>query len=246
MGENMNNSVSKHILFLSKSVLFISIAALVILATYLIYTNPEYNHIEKIRILKKEKEIAKERGAAVKKWKYDMFSDVDVRSEKYPIVVLRTGFKVIRVDADTSLVGWKYEIVNTSPKTKYTTRVNFSIEDADGFLIKEGDGKSIVQPNGLGVVTGTITIPNADLDRLSSSGWTIALSPDWEIKEKNTKGKRYARLGKILKGNSPSWVDEEVKNKFIVMLSEKWAAISESLAPRIEKDAKDKSDENSN
>ncbi len=216
----------------SKSILFICISVFFLTISYLIYINPEYNFYEnkKLQYEKTLQEAAtrqkiNEETEKQKKWSYDSFSDVGVNDEKYPIVVLRTGYKLIKIGDEKSLVGWKYEVINTSSKNKYITSIDFELEDADGFVIASGSGSSPVQEKSYGVVQGTIKVHNSDLKRLSSSGWSISLSPSWQSKEKKVKGKRYDRLKKIIKDAAPSWVEESANSEFLAIISPKWKEI---------------------
>lgn len=221
---------------LTKGLFFLALTLTFSSAVYLMLTNPELNRPLNQEIVKLEKEVAEMQDAEPKKWSYTSFSDVAVTSEKYPIVVLRTGFKVIRVGPQKSLVGWKYEIVNTSPSTKYVPDVEFELQDEDGFDIASGRSDSIVQPESYGVITGTIEIDNIDLERLSQSSWTIQLSSNWEANEIGTMGKRYDRLKKLAQSHLPAWAKEEAKNEFIGIFSEKWKAIQAGLGLEFPKD----------
>jgi hypothetical protein len=208
---------TKGLFFLALTVTFSSVA-------YLLLTNPEFNrplHQEQAAL----DEEAEQQDAEPKKWSYSSLSDVAVTSEKYPLVVLRTGFKVIRIGPQKSLVGWKYEIVNTSPSTKYAPEVEFILQDEDGFDIAFGRSDSIVQPTSYGVITGTIEIDNIDLDRMSQSSWTVQLSSNWEVKESGTTGKRYDRLKALAQSQLPAWAREDAKNEYLGLFSDKWKAI---------------------
>jgi len=172
-------------------------------------------------------------NAALAEWNYDEFSDVDTKDEKYPIVVLRTGYKIIRFGHESSLIGWVYEIMNTSPESFYEATVTFKILDQDRFLIEEGEGKTGIRPGSYGTVQDTISVANDDLSRITNSSWTIQLSPDWMSMEKETKGKRYDRLCKIIREKTPSanlpfWAYTTIQGPLSVY-SEKWKAIQSCL-----------------
>lgn len=213
----------------TKGLFFLALAVTFSTLAYLLLTNPEFNrplHQEQAELERKE---AEQQDAEPKKWSYSSLTDVAVTSEKYPLVVLRTGFKVIRIGSQKSLVGWKYEIVNTSPSTKYTPEVEFVLQDEDGFDIAIGRSDSIVQPETYGVITGTIEIDNIDLDRLSQSSWTIQLDSNWQVKESGTTGERYERLKALAQSQLPAWAREEAKNEYLGIFSDKWKSIQAGL-----------------
>ncbi|MBY6034365.1 hypothetical protein [Marinobacter daepoensis] len=220
----------------TKGLFFLALTVTLSSAAYLLLTNPELNRPLYQDNAELEKQEAEKQDAEPKKWSYTSLSDVAVASEKYPIVVLRTGFKVIRVGPQKSLVGWKYEIVNTSPSTKYVPEVEFELQDEDGFYIASGRSDSIAQPESYGVITGTIEIDNIDLGRLSQSSWVIQLSSNWEVNEAGTAGKRYDRLKALAQSQLPAWAREEAEDEFLGVFSDKWKAIQVGLGLEFPKD----------
>ncbi len=240
----------EEIFILAKVILTVTMAFLVLVAGYLLYTNPRFN--EELRKANEALDQLEQERASLqiqsvnellKQWKYDYSGDVATKEEKYPMVVLRTGFKVLRFDnEEAALVGWAYELVNTSPKQGYTANVEYSLTDFEGFEIATGNGKTIVQPEDYGFVRGIITVNNKDLPRLYSSTWTLSLSPPWTIYEDKTKGDRYSRLESVIKKLSTdmlpvafmfsrlSWMSEEVEIKRAMAKHDpKWAAIGRVL-----------------
>ncbi len=227
------------IFILAKIILTVTMVFLVLIAGHLLYTNPRFN--EELRKTNESLEQSEQERASLqiqsvneglKQWKYDYYAEVATKEEKYPIVVLRTGFKVLRFDKDTALVGWAYELVNTSPNSGYFANVGYSLTDFEEFEIATGNGATTVQPEDYGIARGTITVNNKDLPRLYSSTWKISLSPDWTIYEAKTKGDRYSRLEPFLKKLPIVWMNEEVeidRARVFAMFSPKWAAIGRAL-----------------
>lgn len=225
------------IFILAKILLTIILAFFVLMTGYLLFTNPRFNEeLQKTNEYQKKLDQESEtrqveiRNEKFKQWKYNYFDEVAIKEEKYPIVVLRTGFKVLRFDEDAALVGWAYELVNTSPNQYYTVNVEYSLTDNEDFMIATGNGETIVQPEDYTIVRGTINVNNKDLSRLYNSTWSISLSPVWTIYEDKTKGDRYSRLESIVKKIPISWMSEEVEIKrAMAIFSPKWAAIGRAL-----------------
>lgn len=205
---------------LTKAFFYISLTALTFLAAYLIYINPNLNTKEMERI-KADKELkALEQSQKSREWKYDVFSDVDItgdNAEKYPIVVMRSGFKVIKSDASTTLVGWEYDVVNVSPQTRYKVSVDYTLTDADSFKIATGSSSEFVPHGAYRTIRGTINVDNSDVERLYGSTWLIGLDPNWTVSENKTSGKKYERLVKVLPEYPPFWIQDGVKNEYWII-----------------------------
>jgi len=227
------------LLILAKILLLISIIIFLLAIGYLAYTNPNTNyelHQSNVnsQILQDalNKSTLDAANAQLKEWKYDYSSDVGISDDKYPIVVLRSGFKVLKLKSDSALVGWNYEIANTSPSSRYEVTVGYSLTDRDDFKIGTSTGTGIIQPKGYEKITGTINIGVEDLERLNSSTWTIVLNPSWSFNEKKTTGIRYERLEKFFKDIAPLWTyfkkDELIKHAKTYE-DKKWQAVSKGL-----------------
>lgn len=215
---------------LTRALFFIALTSMVGVFTYLVWVNPNANFLlyeERNRLLQDQADSDSE---ALREWNYDLLSDVAAEEDAYPIVVLRTGFKVIRSSSERSLIGWKYEIINTSPSTTYFPTVNFTLQDKDGFDIASGSGDGRVSPKAYEAIHGTISIENVDLERLSKSTWSISLTPSWQIEESSTQGFRYSRLAAMEAAVFPFWTRASVENEFLVLFSEKWAAVKSAIA----------------
>ena len=70
-----------------------------------------------------------------KEW-FHSYSDIAASDKYYPIVHLRSGHKIIKRFGDELLVGWQYELINTSKKN-YLVEITYQILDSDGFLVSE-------------------------------------------------------------------------------------------------------------
>ncbi|MFK3975105.1 hypothetical protein [Shewanella vesiculosa] len=230
---------------ITKSVMYGSISLLILIISYLVYNSPSLNHELASKAALKEKVLAKaeldkinERNTKLKEWKWFGWSDVAVDNEKYPIVILRTGFKVIKISDDNSLVGWRMDIANTSEKSRYLPSVNYSITDSDGFEISSSSETGNILAQSFGVVQGTFKVSNSDLERLSSDTWTISIG-DWGSNEQYSKGKRYERLKALVEDENkrPIWLKTYVdENPFNVYFSDKWKIIQSIVSPEPPKD----------
>ena len=232
--------VEDKILIYSKAMFYFFLSGLVCVGSYLIWANPEINYNRKIQLEINEQVGAELKLAELQKWKYDEFSDVDTKEEKYPIVVLRTGFKVLKVENEHALVGWNYEVANTSRSKKYDATVTFNLEDEDGFQIASGTGSEPIQPKSFGIISGIMKVSLTDMKRLNKSGWRIGLEPAWVLEEEGSEGSRYDRLKEIVVDSGPIWLIEylETHSEAIIVLSPKWRSIKDAIdAAKKKKDA---------
>lgn len=228
----------------TKSFFFISVSILFLVAAYLAFNSPSLNFKLAEKIATKEDAIKSikleninERNNKLKEWKWFYSTDVAVDNEKYPIVILRSGYKVLSISEKLSLVGWKMDIANTSPKSRYYPSIEYSITDTDGFEIGSSSEKGNVLAQSFGSIQGTLNIANSDLERLSLEDWTISIG-NWSTDEKNTKEKRYDRLKKMIKDENkrPFWINSAIEeNKYIGMFSEKWKQIKSIISPEAPK-----------
>jgi hypothetical protein len=228
-------------LIISKSLLLLSISVLISVFCYLLFFNPELNFVLSEKIARKAEAIKTEETEKLQQWKWFLWSDVNVSNENYPLVVLRSGFKVIKVLNDEALVGWKMDILNTSKMYSYEVEVDYSITDEDRFFIITSTERDWIKPNSFGTIKGTITVNAANLHLLKDYTWTIS-APDWKTYEKDVKTKRYERLSELIvdKKKRPYWIDETIKDKELYLLdaSDKWKIINDALS-----NAKDKKTE---
>lgn len=231
------------VLIVFKTLFIIILTAFILLLGYLAYTNPMLNH--KIKLSETNQNINKEvldgletelKYQEYKQWRYDYFSDVAANEDKYPIVVLRTGYKALKIKDESALIGWIYEIVNTSPNTRYDVTVNFKLTDKDDFEIGSSTEMSFIQAGSYKKITDTIYIDHEDLSRLSGSSWTISLTPSWDFNESDTSGSRYERLKKIINDVRPSWFysERETIKSLAEFGSDKWLAITKGMNIGIE------------
>jgi hypothetical protein len=65
------------------------------------------------------------------------YSEINAKESHYPVVVLRDGYKAIKIVADKVLMGWNYELLNTSSTVPYMITVKYNLEDGDGFIVNE-------------------------------------------------------------------------------------------------------------
>lgn len=220
--------------------MYLSAALLLLVISYLAFNSPAINYQLENKAAEEEAaaqqaELSKinERNTKLKEWTWFPFSDVDVDSEKYPIVILKSGFKVLKISDSFSLVGWKMDIVNTSIKSRYLPKVTYSITDSDGFHIGSSKQSGNISAQSFGVVQGTLEISSSDLERLSRDNWTISIG-SWSTNEQDAKGKRYERLKAIVRDENkrPSWLKNYVdENSFMPYLSEKWWIIKAVVSP---------------
>lgn len=226
-------------IIIAKSAMYISMALLLLVIAYLAFNSPTINYqlaseLAQKEIASQEIELSKvnERNTKLKEWRWFPFNDVAVNSEKYPIVILRSGFKVIKISDSSSLVGWKMDLVNTSVKSTYLTNVTYSITDSDGFHIGSSSGSGNVLAQTFGVVQGTLEVSNSDLERLSGDDWTISIG-SWSTNEQYAKGKRYDRLKAIVEDDNkrPYWLKEYVDETTYLAYFDKWKIIKSIVSP---------------
>lgn len=224
--------MNEKLLLASKSILLLCIAGTISIVSYLLFTNPELNFVLSKKIntdmeLNKAK-IAKD----LQQWQLFQFTDVNAISENYPLVVLQSGFKVIKVYDDEALVGWKVDVLNTSQNNSYKVDINYSITDEDSFIVTTSTESEWVKPEEFSTIKSTIKVNVSNLDRLKDDTWYIS-APDWEDKEKNVKTKRYERLAKIIVDDNkrPYWIDKIIEDKesFLLIVSDKWKVINTAI-----------------
>lgn len=228
------------IMLVIKSVLYLSISLFLLLSAYLLFNDfvdsiePEVLTVEASQW--KELLEFKTAKAKLKDWTWDYSSDVEVMDEKYPLVVLRSGFKVIKTSEYNALVGWRMDIVNTSKKHSYYTEAEYVITDGDGFHIESSTNKVSLPAESFGLVLGTMEIPISDLGRVVSGVWTILIS-EWETNERDSKGRRYERLAALVKDENkrPVWLRSAIEeNRYLAYLPGVWALINSIIFPATE------------
>ena len=106
----------KKIITVAKSSMYLSISILMLVVAYLAFSNPALNYILAYEAKEKERKLAEDelssvndRNAKLKEWRWFGLGDVATDSEKYPIVVMRSGFKVIKIADERVLVGWRMD-----------------------------------------------------------------------------------------------------------------------------------------
>jgi hypothetical protein len=145
-------------------------------------------------------------------WKWN-YSEIGTKENNYPIVVLKDGYKAIKLVDQKVLVGWKYELLNTSPSTNYTVSIEYKFNDKDDFLIKESSGSENVPKQQIRTIMNTTWISYEDFKRISGSSWSVSLTPGWG--DKKLKGNRFERAGNILKDKAPYWFKGRLQYLFI-------------------------------
>jgi len=188
------------------------LSALVAVVIFLLLINPEYNVLlnsenKKLRQVVKESTFDNPQPD----WKYNYWSDISA-SDSYPIVHLRSGYKVIKEKGEDLLVGWKYELVNSS-STDRTVTVYYKITDSDGFYVGTGNSSKTVPKKSYEVIKGTLFVEKDDIDRIKGSSWSISLKTVLTTKNKS-KGNRFDLAGEVLKDNGPWWLKRFVQYRF--------------------------------
>ncbi len=154
---------------ISKTLLVFSIGLLILCFIFLLISNPKYNYpLSELIELQTDKALA-EKIKKQQDWVYDQYSDIGNSSENYPIVVLRHGFKIIREEGDKVLVGWRYEVINTSPENNYTASIDFKLIDYDGFEVGSVKDSVYVKANSYAELKNTFYINRIELDRVKDS-----------------------------------------------------------------------------
>ncbi|WP_286237952.1 hypothetical protein [Neptuniibacter halophilus] len=201
---------TESIMRLSLALLFLTLAAVIGGLGYLTATDPQFNHIIRSDLDLKQQQHDRVSLELTKKWKWLAYNDVAVSDERYPMVLMRSGYKVLKVKDGKALVGWQYEVMNTSPKTNYVATISLDLTDRDGFKIAGSSKSGKVLKGSFSQIKDTIEIDSDDIDRLSNTDWTISLSGDWKASEKNTPKTRYERFVELVLNNeAPWWIYEE-------------------------------------
>lgn len=157
------------------------------------------------------------------KWHYDYSSGINTSSESYPIVFIRSGYKIIKYNSSTATYGVKYDLVNLL-KNRITVDVSFILEDIDGFTIAEKTIQDFAYERDFCTIKGTISVPTHEANRVSNLSWRITYKPQ----QKLAKGKkRLEELSAVTKDNLPwdiqSYLTYLTENKYYI--SEKWKSI---------------------
>src|SRR5208337_3757230 len=80
-----------------------------------------------------------------KSWRW-VYYELSAKENNYPFVTLRQGYKAIKLVEGKVLMGWQYELLNTSLTTNYNVTVNFDLEDIDEFIVNESSSSENVPP----------------------------------------------------------------------------------------------------
>jgi hypothetical protein len=186
----------------------LSISALIVVVIFILLVNPKYN------VLLKSRQVIKEDTFDIPQpeWRYDYWSNISA-SDNYPIVHLRSGYKVIKEKGDRLLVGWKYELVNASSKDRDIT-IYFKITDSDGFVIGRGSESKLVQKKSYDVFQGTLYVEKDDANRIKGSSWSISIVPKTDLKVKKSTISRFDLAGQVLKEKGPWWLKRYIKYRF--------------------------------
>ena len=234
--------MNEMIVAIFKSFLLFSISILVITISFLAYKSPDLNYslADQLKInAEKTRQVElsanKEKDKKLKEWVRSGWSDVGTTSEKYPLVIIRDGFKIIKINDNSALIGWKMDILNTSISSQYYPKVTYTVTDNDGFKLNSSTKSGDIPAESFGTIQGTMTIPLSDLERIDDKDWTIIVE-NWKSKEKNAKGKRYERLAKLVANadKRPFWIDKMVKEEpSILLFSDKWKTIKDAIATEV-------------
>lgn len=170
---------------------------------------------------------------------YDEHSMIAASDKRYPLFVIRSGHQVIQQSPEHVLVGWSYDVVNTSART-YSATVDYALKDVFGHTIGSSTSTERVTGGSIQTLYGEISLSHQDAARLpmvpersqglyTHSNWMISLDPDWAI-EPQQGTTTSERAIKILSENPPTWLMFRPANDPI-KLSKKWAPLFEILEP---------------
>jgi hypothetical protein len=134
-------------------------------------------------------------------WQY---SEIGIEDDNYPIVVLRDGYKAIKIAGDKVLMGWQYEALNTSNIKSYIVSIDYKLVDNDGFIINESSSANNVKPYKIINIKQTTLVSCDDYNKITGALWSIKLIPNWNIEK--LESNRFKRAGAILKKESPYWL----------------------------------------
>ncbi|EAW31109.1 hypothetical protein GP2143_03273 [marine gamma proteobacterium HTCC2143] len=173
---------NRKIIIIAKLAMYLSATILLLFISFLAYNSSNINYklasevaMNEIAAQKIESSKINYRNTMLKGWRWFFSSDVGVSSEKYPIIILRSGFKGIKISDTPSLVVWKIDIFKTSVESRYLQDFTCSITDSDGFDIVSSSASGNISAQSFGAVQGTLKISNYDLERLPGDDWTISI-----------------------------------------------------------------------
>ena len=134
------------------------------------------------------------------KWFYEYSSDVDA-DQYYPVVCLRTGYKIIRNDGVSFLLGWKYDLINCSNNGR-DIKVTYKLLDEDDFIIAEGIGTKYVKAKSVDTVQDTFVLSKKDYDRIFTSTWNINVGLYDTASMKKSNFSKYTEAWEVIKTGS--------------------------------------------
>lgn len=200
MAESSNKSII---------LLRISLSALIVALIFLLLTNPKFNVL---LATKADKSTGNTFINPAPKWRYDYWSSISV-DDKYPIVHIRSGYKVIKETKDKLIVGWKYELVNASSKARDIT-IYYNITDSDGFVIGSGSKSKEIEKKSYDTVQGTLCVDKDNTERIYGNTWSISVSPRTDLNIKNKEKNRFDLAGEVLLKKGPWWLDDYLNYRF--------------------------------
>lgn len=173
------------------------------------------------------------------KWVYDFSGDVDA-DQYYPVVCLRTGYKILRDDGNSYLVGWKYDLINTTGSNR-EINVTYKLIDGDDFVVVQGKGVKYVKGKSIDTIQDAFVISKKDYSRIYSSTWTINVGAYDSASMKKNNFSKYGEAWKVIDQTNNyrhEWIKNYIKymvNKqlyndnvtdlYSVLYGEKWVAL---------------------
>lgn len=151
-----------------------------------------------------------------KEW-FHNYSDIAASDKYYPIVHLRSGHKIIKGLGEELLVGWQYELINTSKKN-YLVEITYQILDDDDFLVGESKKTKFIYGESIDKISDTFNVSYVNEDRLTNNSWFVGLTPEYDPKHvKNKRLDRFDKACKILKAKESQlslWIKRYAKYCF--------------------------------
>lgn len=191
--------------YLIINIFIISLTILVFLCTLILFNNQILSHYyltnDNLEIL----------NNPLREWKYRT-SDVSIGENAYPFMVLRDKFKGIKKSNDGLLVGYIFEIVNTSAENGQI-KIDYKLVDSDNFVIVADSVTQLLPSLSAGAIQSTIMVAWDDVPRISHSTWGITNINS--IRNDNTEKDRHELAGNIIAKQYD--FDDWVHNMPIVM-----------------------------
>jgi len=187
------------------SILFLTLSIFVLIGAYVLvkYLHLfEFNTSNKVNLTSFVKRDLIPNFLDTWTWDYDGI----IGSKKdYPLVHLRSGFKLIKSDSTNVKIGWKYEVLNTVDKD-FNVTVTYELQDEDDFMVGNSKSTTHLDAKGFKTIKGTIVISRDEVNRIRKGSGSISHEPNYKALKTIDPDERFKRASNILNENRPFWL----------------------------------------